>query len=155
MSVLTITSGSKQILVDIPLHGALDGDYVNFDGITTSLGGIPASELNGDHLISNVTLNTFTIEVATTATSNATYDNPLTVVFDIHSGFNINNLGYGWGAGSWGRESWGLGAKEPIVQLARIYTQDRFNNDLIFCIRGGEYFENVYHRTQRYRNGAG
>lgn len=144
MSVLTITSGSNQILVEIALHGALDGDYVNFDGITTAVGGIPASELNGDHLISNVTLNTFTISVATTATSNATYNSPLTAVFDIHSGYNVNNLGYGWGAGFWGRETWGLGAKEPIIQPARIYTQDRFNDDLIFCIRGGDIYYWAY-----------
>ena len=147
MSLLATTLGSKQVLVTIPNHGALNGDYVNFTLISSSVGGIPASELNTDHEVSNVTTNTFTINVTTAATSTDTYDGDLKAIFDIHAGNAINYVGYGWGAGAWSRGAWGSGSKTPVVSLARIYTQDRFDDALLFCIRGGDIYYWAYDNT--------
>lgn len=148
MSLLATTLGSKQVLVTINGHGALNGDYVQFSLISSAVGGIPASELNGSHEVANVTLNTFTITVpTTTATSSATYDGDLKAEFDIHAGNPINYIGYGWGAGGWSRGAWGSGAKTPVVSPARIFSQDRFNDDLIFCIRGGDIYYWTYDAT--------
>jgi hypothetical protein len=147
MSLLATTSGSKNVLVTIANHGALNGDYVNFSNISSAVGGIPASELNDDHEVANVTTNTFTITVTTVATSTATYNGDLTAVFDIHAGNEIAIYGYGWGAGGWSRGSWGSGAKDPVNFPPRLFSQDRFNDDLIFNIRNGDIYYWTYEPT--------
>jgi hypothetical protein len=147
MSVLNTTSGSRNVLVTIPGHGALDGDYVNFSTISSAVGGIPASELNGDHEVANVTTNTFTITVATAATSTTGYSGDLRAAFDIHAGNEIAIYGYGWGAGAWSRGSWGSGSLTPLNYPPRLYTQDRFNDDLIFNIRNGDIYYWTYEPT--------
>ncbi len=147
MSLLATTLSSNSVLVTIPNHGAFDGDYVNFANVSSVVGGIPASELNGDHEVANVTTNTFTITVTTTATSTDTYDGDLTAVFDIHAGNEIAIYGYGWGAGFWSRGSWGSGASDPVNFPPRLFTQDRFNDDLIFNIRNGDIYYWTYDPT--------
>lgn len=140
MSLLYVDSGQNQVLVTINNHGALNGDYVNFSGIVYPLDSIPISELNGDHLISNVTTNTFTITTLTRATSSATYNGNLVATFDIHSGNATSSFGYGWGAGTWSRGSWGSSTDTPIVSPPRLYTEDRYYDNLIFCIRNGDIY---------------
>lgn len=140
MSVLNTTLGSNQITVTLNSHGALNGDYVLISGVTSSVGGIPASEINTNHLISNVTLNTFTITTTTAASSAAGYDFPISFTFDIHSGQAQAAGGYGWGAGTWSRGAWGSATNVPIITPPRLYTQDRFNDDLLFCIRNGDIY---------------
>lgn len=147
MSLLATTLSSNSVLVTIPNHGAFNGDYVNFANVSSAVGGIPASELNGDHEVANVTTNTFTITVTTTATSTATYDGDLTAKFDIHAGNEIAIYGYGWGAGFWSRGSWGSGASEAVNFPPRLFTQDRFNDDLIFNIRNGDIYYWTYDPT--------
>jgi len=147
MSILQTTIGSKVVTVNIPNNGALDGDYVLFSDINTTVGGIPLSELNTNHLISNALVNSFTISVETAATSTASYDGPITATFDIHSGNEIGSFGYGWGAGPWSRGAWGSGWSIPIYQPPRLYTQDRFNDDLIFCIRNADIYYWAYDNT--------
>lgn len=140
MSVLNTTLGSNQITVTLNSHGALDGDYVLIQNVSTAVGGIPAAEINTNHLISNVTPNTFTITTTTSASSAASYTAPITFTFDIHAGQAVAAYGYGWGAGTWGRGAWGSATNIPVNTPPRLYTQDRFNNDLIFCIRNGDIY---------------
>jgi len=140
MSLLSVDSGSNQITVTITNHGALNGDYVNFAGIVSALGNIPISELNGDHLISNTTTNTFTITTITRATSSATYNGNIVATFDIHSGNATSSFGYGFGAGTWSRGAWGSSTDVPIVSPPRLYSEDRYFNNLLFCIRNGDIY---------------
>ena len=140
MSTLATTAGSNQITVTVPSHGALNGDYVLISQVTSAVGGIPASEINTDQLISDVTTNTFKITTNTAASSAATYSAPIDFLFDIHAGVATGAGGYGWGAGTWSRGAWGSSTSIPVVTPPRLYTQDRFNNDLIFCIRNGDIF---------------
>lgn len=58
------TSGSSTLTVTLTAHGGLDGDYVTFSG-ATAVGGIAANSINREFKISNVTPNTFTINVGT------------------------------------------------------------------------------------------
>lgn len=147
MSTLQTTIGSNIVTVNIPNNGALDGDCVLFSGINSSVGGIPASELNTNHIISNAQTNSFTIQVVTVASSTAGYDGPITATFDIHAGNATGVIGYGWGAGFWGRNTWGSGWSVPVYQPPRLFTQDRFNNDLIFCIRNADIYYWTYDDT--------
>lgn len=140
MSVLNTTIGSNEITVTLTNNGALNGDYVQISDVTSPVGGIPASEINTDHLISSATANTFKITTPTVASSTASYTGPISFLFDIHAGNAVAEGGYGWGAGVWSRKGWGSAANLPFISPPRLYTQDRFNNDLIFCIRNGDIY---------------
>lgn len=132
------TNGSKVVTVTITGFGSNTGDYVTFSG-TTAVGGIPASELNANKLITKTGSNTFTITVTTSATSTVASGGgtAITAKFDIPVGPAINIIGYGWGAGAWGRGAWGSGTAVPLVIKQRDWFFDNFDNALVANIRGG------------------
>jgi hypothetical protein len=132
------TNGSKVVTVTITGFGSSTGDYVTFSG-AAAVGGIPASELNANQLITKTGANTFTITVTTSATSTVAAGGgvAITAKFDIPVGPAINIIGYGWGAGAWGRGAWGSGSLTPVVTKQRDWFFDNFDNDLVANIRGG------------------
>ena len=123
-------------------HGAITGDYVTFSGATT-VGGVPAGELNAEHEITVVDSNTFTFTVSTAATSTvaAGGGTGITAAFQINVGYATATAGYGWGTSTWSRGTWGSGSTIPFYFIPRLQFQDKFNNDLVFNIRD----ENIYY----------
>lgn len=140
MSILSTTTASNQITVTVNNHGALNGDYVEIQNVISAVGGIPAAEINRSHVVSSVTTNTFVITTTTAASSSATYTSPIKILFNIHTGTQYSYLGYGWGSNAWGEYAWGSNLTNPVIIPARLFTQDRFGNDLIFCIRNGDIY---------------
>lgn len=66
------TSGSAAVTVNDTAHGAAAGDLVYFSGATT-VGGVPAAELNTRHVITSITsANAYVITVTTNASSTVT-----------------------------------------------------------------------------------
>lgn len=65
------TSASAIVTVNDTAHGAATGDLVYFSGATT-VGGVPADELNTRHVITYVDANSYTITVTTVAGSTVT-----------------------------------------------------------------------------------
>jgi len=132
------TNGSKTVTVTITGFGSSTGDYVTFSG-AAAVGGIPASELNANQLITKTGTNTFTITVTTSATSTVAAGGgvAITAKFDIPVGPAINVIGYGWGISVWGRGTWGSGSVTPLVTKQRDWFFDNFDNDLVANIRGG------------------
>ena len=130
--------GSNIVTVTISGFGSNTGDYVTFSG-ATAVGGIPASELNANQLITKISANTFTITVTTNATSNVAAGGGTAIIaqFDIPVGPVINVIGYGWGAGVWGRGGWGSGSLVPVVTKQRDWFFDNFDDNLVANIRGG------------------
>ena len=63
------TDSTTSVVVYHPNHGLSDGDTAELLGAVATAG-IPASEINTSHTVSNVRLDTYTIVVTTTATSN-------------------------------------------------------------------------------------
>ena len=97
------TSGSNIISVNDALNGAQLGDYVTFSG-STSVGGIPASEINAEHQITNiVNANKYQITVTTSATSTVTGGGGASVdaEYQINIGLPVYTVGNGFGAGVW------------------------------------------------------
>jgi hypothetical protein len=135
------TSGSTTVTINLTSHGASDGDYVTFSG-ATAVGGIPAGDLNKEFQCQNVTGNAFDITVATAATSTvaAGGGTSITATFQIAIGYSNLTAGYGWGAGTWSRGSWGSGAATPVLFPERLIFQDQFNNDLIWNIQDGTIY---------------
>lgn len=122
-------------------HSAVTGSYVQISGVVGPVGGIPASELNANHQITVTSATSFTIEVATAATSTVASGGgtAITIGFEVEPGNAITVTGYGWGAGTWGRDAYGLGTtNNPIVLAQRDWWFDNFDNDLVANIRNGE-----------------
>jgi hypothetical protein len=139
------TNLSTSVLVTIVGHGADEGSYVTFSG-AVAVGGVSAANLNKEFKISNVTTNTFTITVATAATSTvpAGGGTAITAAFQINIGFSIVTAGFGWGTSTWGRGTWGSSSSTPVFSDPRLYCIDNFNNDLVFNFNGGDIYYWVY-----------
>ena len=138
--------GLNTVTVTLNLHGASNGGYVTFSGVASSVGGIPASDFNKEFVISNVTLNTFTITTTTSATSTvaAGGGTAITAAFQISIGYDESTFGYGWGTGTYSRLSWGSGTYTPVSYPSRAINQDHFNNDLVFNIADSYIYYWVY-----------
>jgi len=139
------TLGSTTVTVNLTAHGALEGDYVTFSGVV-GFAGIPDFEFNTEHVVSNVSTNSFDITVLTPATSTvaAGGGTAITAEFQINIGNNNVTAGYGWSTGVWGRGTWGSGTTSPIWQPARLVNFQNFNNDLVFNISGSDIYYWAY-----------
>jgi hypothetical protein len=123
-------------------HDALTGDYVQIGGVAgATIGGIPVSQINGNHQITVIDADSFSFTVSAVADSTVsnTGGTAITIGFEIKSGNAITVAGYGWGIGAWGRDAWGLGTTgSPIYLPQRDWWFDNFDNDLVMNIRNGE-----------------
>ena len=133
----TTVNLSKTVTVAITSHGALDGDYVTFSG-ATAVGGIAATTLNTEFIITLIDANSFTITAATAATSSTSGGGTgITAAFQISVGNDNAAYGNGWGAGVWSRGAWGSGSATPVVLSQRDWFLQNFDNDLVANIRNG------------------
>jgi hypothetical protein len=137
------TNGTTTITINLATaHDAQTGNYVQIGGVVgPTVGGIPVSEINGNHKITVIDADSFSFTVTTTATSTASAagGTAITIGFEIDTGNAVITAGYGWGVGAWGRDAWGLGTTESPVNLPqRDWWFDNFDNDLVMNIRNGE-----------------
>jgi hypothetical protein len=137
------TNGSRIVNVNIEGHGATAGSYVTFSGVVGPIGGIPQAEFNAEFVVTSlVNSDNFTITVTTEATSTVVGGGgtAITAAFQINIGNDVATFGYGWGAGAWGRLTWGSGSTVPVVIPQRDWFFDQFDNDLIMNIRNGPVY---------------
>ena len=133
----TTTGTANQVLVTDNAHGAKNGDFVTFSG-SGAVGGIPAGDLNANHQIANVTTNTYTITVATNASSIATGGGTVTAQYEINISAAIQGSVIGWGSGPWGGGGWGIGV--PGTERLRLWSAQNWGEDLVFGVRGKEIY---------------
>jgi hypothetical protein len=139
-SVYTSTTTPTKVTITLSTpHGAQSDNYVTISGVTGTIGGIPASQINGNHQITVTDVYSFTIAVTGPVTSNVSGSGgtAISISFEIDIGNPIAVNGYGWGTGVWGRAAWGLGSTTPITQPQRDWWLDNFDNDLVANIRNG------------------
>jgi hypothetical protein len=137
------TSGSRDVNVNIEGHGVTAGSYVTFSGVVGPIGGIPQAQFNAEFVVAAVVnSDNFTITVATAATSTVIGGGGtnITAAFQINIGNDVATYGYGWGAGAWGRLTWGSGSVTPVVIPQRDWFFDQFDNDLVMNIRNGPIY---------------
>ena len=143
----TVGIGSPILTVTINNHGSTNGDYVTFSGVV-SFGGIPTATLNGTtYEISNVTTNTFQINVGTNATAftAAGGGTNITAYFDIPVGPPITIQLIGWGTGTWGTGTWGAAnASIDAIALQRDWFFDNFDDDVVMNYRRGPIYYWAY-----------
>lgn len=137
-------NGTTTVRVNITAHAAVVGSYVVISGVSGSVGGIPASEINGEHVVTAVpSANYFEFQVTTTATSSTSGGGTnITVQMLLKNGVEYASGGTGWGASTWGRGGWGSSASSSAtsnVQL-RLWFFDNFGENLLANVRGGEIY---------------
>jgi hypothetical protein len=140
---INTTNTSATITVNLgAAHNALTGSYVQIAGVAgTTIGGVPVSQINGNHQITVIDADSFSFIVTTTATSTVSNagGTAVTIGFEIEPGNATTTAGLGWGVGAWGRNAWGLGATGVGVNVPqRDWWLDNFDNDLVMNIRNGE-----------------
>jgi len=128
----TTTLGSAVVGVTDTSHGAIEGDYVTFNG-ASAVGGLT---LNNEYAISFITEDAYSITAETTASSGATGGDTVTAAYQINTGSEIAVPYTGFSASTWGAGGWGVGGTtfSPI----RLWSQANFGEDLLFAHRGGQ-----------------
>jgi len=140
---INTTNGSTTVIVNLTAaHSAVTGQYVQIAGVVgPTIGNIPVSQINGNRQITVIDADSFSFGVTTAATSSASAQGgtAITIGFEIEPGNPITISGVGWGAGTWGRNAWGLGSTSGGINLPqRDWWFDNFDNDLVMNIRNGE-----------------
>lgn len=135
----TTAGTEKQVRVNHANHGATLGSYVTFSLNVSAVGGIPADDFNGEHRIIAVADdgNSYTIEVATSATSVAT-GGGVTAVYQINAGPDSQTPTRGWESLSWDSSTWNGNANS--TEDLRVWNQANYGEDLIIGARGGKLF---------------
>ena len=88
-------------------------------------------------------MDNYTITVSATANGSDTGNGGSSVVaaYQINTGLDTQVGGNGWGAGTWGRGTWGSAATVSVGNTLRLWSQDNYGEDLIYCVRnGGIYY---------------
>ena len=134
--ITTQSAGTGVIRVTDVGHGATLGDFVTFSG-ANAVDGLTQSNLNKEQQVTAVIdPNTYTVDTGGVSTSGSTAGGGSSVVaaYQINIGLNTTILGPGWGAGTWGRFTWGSGAGSLAGQSLRLWFADDFGEDLLMNI---------------------
>ena len=143
------TNNSSTLTITDANHGAVANDFVTFSGAVTLGGNITAAVLNQEYQIASIVDgNTYTIVAKSAAGATVTAspaDNgngggSIIGAYQINTGLNTFVSSSGFGAGTWGSSAWGGSTAITAGNQLRLWSQDTFGNDLIFCARGGGIF---------------
>ena len=131
-------NGTTTVTVNAPSHGAVNGDFVTFSGVT----GTYASLLNAQYQITFIDANTYTITTASVVAAGTTGGAAVVAAYQLNTGPAFSIPLSGWGAGTWGSGTWGVGGTTNTS--LRLWGQSNFGQDLIFGPRkGGIYYWNA------------
>ena len=135
----TTAGTEKQVRVNHASHGATLGSYVTMTNNTSAVGGIPADDFNKEHRIIAVASdgNSYTIEVATSATSVAT-GGGVTAIYQINAGPDSQTPTRGWQSNSFDEGTWNGNANS--TEDLRVWNQANYGEDLIIGARGSKLF---------------
>ena len=134
--ITTQSAGTGIIKVTDVGHGATLGDFVTFSG-ATAVDGLTTANLNKEQEVTSVIdANSYLVNTGGACTSGSTAGGGSSVVaaYQINIGLNTTILGPGWGAGTWGRFTWGSGAGSLAGQSLRLWFADDFGEDLLMNI---------------------
>jgi hypothetical protein len=132
----TQNAGTGVVRVTDAGHGATLGDFVTFSG-ATAIDGLTTAELNKEQEVTTIIDgNTYQVDTGGTSISGSTAGGGSAVVaaYQINIGLNTTILGPGWGAGTWGRFTWGSGAGSLAGQTLRLWFADDYGEDLLMNI---------------------
>jgi len=119
----TSTGTPTVITVTQTAHGLTTGNWVFISG-ATSIGGIPASSINTNFIVTVLTANTYTITTQSSATST------------VAAGGGSNVTVYPQN----GSRGWGSASSVGLTQQLRLWTNDNYGADLAIAPRGGPIY---------------
>jgi len=181
-NAFTTVNLSRVVTVNDPAHGAQTGDFVTVTATSGAVNGIPAATMGTTaapvmYQVTVIDANTYTITVATAATSSGTSAATATFNYELSSGNDIYAVASGWGAGGWGgvttgfpSTGWGQAAATGVGVNLRFWSESNFGENLIFNPCGGGIYlwaanvtPTIYDRAQllvasgsvTVKNGAG
>jgi hypothetical protein len=140
-----VTLGSNIVQLNINTNGAVIGDFVIVSGVTGGpYNGLTAAQLNGEFQITAVDSSGNWVQYGVSGTASgtnaATGGTGITAAFEINIGLDVEVAGTGWGAGPWSRGTWGSAAAIGVTTSLRLWSGDKFGQNLIFNIFGGSIF---------------
>ena len=142
-NAFTTVNSSTTVTINDPAHGASTGDFVTISGVSGAVNGIPAGALNREFRLTVTGTNTYTITVASPATSSGT-TGAATFAYQISVGAEIFTVLTGWGSGGWGgvtgslpATGWGDSGATGFASQLRLWSQDNYGEDLVLNPRGG------------------
>lgn len=141
------TGGSTTLVVTHPGHTAANGDFVNYTGVTP-FAGIAQDALNAEFQVTYVDSSTYTIELNVPAAYTETGGGEGAVAaYQMHTAPNVSMPGRGFGAGSWGRGAWNTVASAVTYTVMRLWSQESFGQDHVFCPRDGTLYYFAYNNV--------
>lgn len=145
-NAFTTTTSLTTVTVNNTTHGGQTGDFVTISGVAGAVNGIPASALNQEFRITVLTVNTYTITVASPATSSGT-TGAATFTYQVSVGPETFFVSNGWGAGGWGGvmgtltpTGWGLSSTAGVATQLRFWSQANYGQDLVLNPYGGALY---------------
>ncbi len=135
----TTTNGSLLVTVTHSGHASTIGTYVTFSNVASS-GVINGINFDSEFQIVGIpTSNSYEIVAPNVATGSGSGGGSLVIAqLQIPAGLPTYYGGVGWGMPPWGTGGWGSAL--PSGTEARLWTQDNFNDDLIFNYRRGPIY---------------
>ena len=134
-------NGTTTVTVTAASHGATNGSFVTFSGVT----GTYASVLNAEFQITLVNANSYTITTSSVVAAGATGGSAVVAAYQLNAGPAYAVPLVGWGAGGWGTPptfappstvgTWGYGATSTTG--LQLWSQINYGEDLVFGPRGG------------------
>jgi hypothetical protein len=124
-------NGTTTVTVTAASHGATNGSFVTFSGVT----GTYASVLNAEFQITLVNTNSYTITTSSVIAAGATGGSAVSAAYQLNAGPAYAVPLVGWGAGAWGAGAWGVGTTS--VTGLQLWSQINYGEDLVFGPRGG------------------
>lgn len=132
---------STTVTVNDTAHGCVDNDFVTIAGVSAAVNGIPAAELNAEHQVTVVDVDSYTIEVTTAATSTGSGGTgTITAEYQINVGLNYFVGSTGYGVGAYGSGAWGSTTSISVTNQLRLWGGDNFGDDFVFNVRGGAIY---------------
>lgn len=129
----SVIRSSGLLTVNSAAHGMANGDRVSISGAADT-GGITAAQINKEHIIRNVTTNTFDVFTDGTATSSVTSGGGASTVYaeEIPEGLINESANQGYGAGLYGVGLYGTALLDTSGRTPpRIWYFDRYANTII------------------------
>jgi len=147
---MATTDESTTVTITDSGHGGVSGDFIVISG-AAAIGGVTADTLNSvdGYQITVIDDNSYSITVPSAATSTVSAGGGLAVVIDYligkaaGLGAQSSDPALGWGAGSWGIETWGTARSISSSDVAlenSAWNLNLWGEDLLATVRGGAIF---------------
>jgi hypothetical protein len=137
------TNLSDIVTVNKVAHGLEVGDLFTFTSVTPPTGFTGADfTTNTFQVITVPTADTFTITMAVTSSGTASASGSASVNPYVVVGPLAATLGYGWGAGTWGLDTWNTSRSVSNTTIeSGSWSLDNFGELLIATIKNGQTFK--------------